>query len=541
MQRFTSILIILVSLVFLSAAPAAGWFFGGGNLVSIDGQNYTGDDFKRWWKFYNDDKSSLPKTPDPYIDWLLLAREAERMEMSEDPGFQRNTRIFLQSRTLLMLKHEEVTSKIEVTDDDVKARYEEKFLPLWLVQYLTFKDEEAASAAWRDLSAGQLTVDELLARDAEQGGPVAKGSSWLRPVGIDPEWTEIFSKLKVGEVADPSEYKNKAELYYLKEQRDSDEEDLARMSKEIRSDLWKERENRLTLRLLFELKEKYQVVVDEERLAAIDINADPDTFSDEPLITSSKQNVSEKEFMAVIRRLMSNRTAMAHAGGKEEETEKLKRETAGNIIGQNVTNWESIDRQYENKEPFKWEYQFNYNHRLGMMLQNRLFASKATATEEEIEQYYRENIDRYTQPAMVKMYVIDETQGPIDQIWADASSGGDFRKAMKQHLGSEPKPVEAPANHLDPEVREVVDRLAAGETSNIFKAQGDRVVVHLTEKISETSLSLDLVKEKIRSTIVKEKRDQMLSAYLDQIKSRTEIKIRKRQWQAIQRELGGTR
>ncbi len=63
----------------------------------------------------------------------------------------------------------------------------------------------------------------------------------------------------------------------------------------------------MTQKLLFQLRDKYQVKVDEDRLAALNL-ADyaSGNFSDAAtVIYTNRQNVSEKEFMAVIGRLMS--------------------------------------------------------------------------------------------------------------------------------------------------------------------------------------------------------------------------------------------
>ena len=76
---------------------------------------------------------ALPETPDPYIDWLLLSREATRMDFPNDPSFKRQMRVFLQSRTLLMVKYDSVDSQIKVTDDDIEKSYEEQFTPRFLV------------------------------------------------------------------------------------------------------------------------------------------------------------------------------------------------------------------------------------------------------------------------------------------------------------------------------------------------------------------------------------------------------------------------
>jgi hypothetical protein len=539
MRRITSILIFIVCLGFIPALPVSAGLFSSDTLVSIDENKYTIDDFKRWWNFWKEEGEALPETPTPYINWLLLSREGERMQLHETPGFMRQTRIFLQSRALLMLKYEEVDSQIKVTDDTVRARYDEQYQPRWLVQRLTFKDETAAAAAWAELNAGNLKVDDLGKRSEEQGGPIATNENWLRPKEIDPGWVAIFKKLKVGELVNPEEYGHGPTLYHLKELKEGDDEDFAILSEGLSKDLWKEEEDRLTSELLTRLRKKYNVAIDEERLAALDINGPEDSFTDEPVITSTEQNVSEKEFMVVIRRLIATRPPIAAVASIEEEVKNLKTETAANIIGQSVTNWESLDRRFEEKEPFKWEYNFNYRHRLKNALERRLFGPEAKVSEEEMKQHYDANIHLYTQPTVVKLYIIDETQGPIERIWADVAVGKNFQEVLNEHLGHSGKQQEAPANHLDPEVGEVVKNLIEGETSQIFTAQGVKVIVHLVERIPEGPVPFERVKNSIRTKLFNEKLNLTRTTFLDTVKSRSEIEINQRNWKKIQQELGG--
>ena len=540
MRRLTTILIALISLTLLSTAPAkAGIFSKDNTLVTIDGIRYTSDDFKHWWEFWREEKTPLPETPDAYIDWLLLSQEAKRLKLDDSPGFKRQARIFIQARALLLLQNDAVTSRVKITDADIKNRYEEKYLPIWEIQRLEFKDEERAQAAWQELQSGALTIDELLERKPEQNGPVSIHDDRLRPVSIDQGWATIFQNLEVGEVADPSNTKHGPNLYYLKAKKSGGEEDFAKWREGIQRALWQEQTSKFTNELLSELRDKYQLQVDEERLAALDINADEDTFTDEPIITSNRQNVSEKEFMAVIHRLIDTRTNAAHATQDEEKAASLKRETRNNIIVQNMTNWESLDRHYEEKEPFKWEYQFFYNSKMVAALEQRFFASEVKVTEDEIKAHYEKNISSYIRPSTVKLFIIDETQGPIDKIWLDTSLGKRFKKVMKQYEDQVvAKLREIPTNHIDPDVKAVVDKLVEGETSRIFEAQGVRLIVHLVERVPETPVPLDKVKGKIRSKLRRKKYNQLRKNFLETLKSHSEIDIKWEQWETIQKELG---
>ncbi len=482
---------------------------------------------------------ALPETPDPYIDWLLLSREATQMDFPNDPSFKRQMRIFLQSRTLLMVKYDSVDSQIEVTDDDIEKRYEEQFTPRFLVQKLVFENEEQALAAWQNLADGQYDAETLAALATAEGGPVQVSESWLRPKNIDQGWVALLSELEAGSVLDPEQHAKGKTLYYLKDRLGGDDEDLELFRNSIRRELWKEEEDRLTKELIEELRVKYEVKVDEERLAAIDINAPMDTFSDDPVITTNREDVSEKEFMLVMERLKKNRPTALEATMDDELAEQYKKEVAFNIIAQSVTNWESLDRHYEEKEPFKWAYEFSYNHRLGTMVEQRLFLPKAEVNDEELLDYYQEHLDVYKQPKIVKLFIIDETQAPVNKIWAEVAVGKKFTEVLGQYMERLPSAQEVPANHLDPEVKPVVDKLSVGETSPVFQAQGIQVVVHLVEITPEKPIPFERVKDMARTDLKKKKLNMIRQEYLDQLRANSSIEVSPRQWKSIQKELGG--
>jgi parvulin-like peptidyl-prolyl isomerase len=541
-QRFSTILIVLACLCFsatLGVFEANAGFFSDNTLVTIGGKKYTDDDFKSWWRFWRKDAESQisSRTLDEFINWQLLRKEAENIGLADTPSFKRQTRIFLQSRTLLMLKNEEINSRINVTDTDVSKRYEQEYLPRWNVIVLYFKDKEQAATAWQQLSNGTVTVEEIQARDSEAPDSVTFTDKWYRPNRVDPGWQTLFEQTGPGKVIDPSAYGNGPRLHYLKEIKGKDEEDFATVKENIRRDLWKEQENAYTIALLDRLREEYQIKVDEDRLAALDINGAADSFSDIPIITSTRQNYSEKEFVAVIGRLMRTRPGILYE--TSEDIAKLKAETLENVLSQSLTNWGSLDRHYEEKEPFKSEYDFNYGHRLVLALENQIAASPPEITEEQIRQYYQDNIDQYTQPLLFKFYIIDEAQGPIDKLWADVAVGKKFRQGLETMFEKNIEPSETPASHLDPEIKAVLDRLNDGETSPVFTAQGTRVLVHLVERIPEGPLPLEDVQDSIRKDLALQEKIKAYLAYTDKLKKKIDIEIKEQRWKAIVEELGG--
>ena len=537
MRRSPWILILIVFLTFGSVSPARSWWWDH-TLVSIDGVKHTTEDFKRWWKYWNDSEMALPKTPEPYVDWLLLAREGERMRLSEDPSFQRATAVFLKVRSLLLLKKEEIDGKIEITDDELRERYEKRYTPLWLLQRLQFKDENAAKTAWQGLKDGTLSIDEVLKRPPEEGGPMHQREDWRRPVGMDEEWSAIFKKLSVGQASEPIAFGEHFVFYRLKEQKGGDAQDFDKLGKEIRQEVWKEKEAALSRALISKLRKKFEVRVDQERFDALDLNAPDDTYSDAPVIYTNRQNVSERDFVAVARRQSNFRQLAAHGGEKLKE---VKEQVLTGIINQNLTDWEALDRRYQEREPFKWEYQFNVSHRLTKAIEERLFVQKATVTQEEIKRHYEENVSRYSQPEMVKLVLIGDMDGDVDRVWAEVAAGKDFLKALREHTRQKDTAREVPFNHLDRSMQEVVNRLAKGETSQPFESQGHRFMLRLVDRKPSRPIPFEQVSDAIRRTLGQEKVEQQRRTYLDLLKSRSKIKVSDSDWEAVRKELGGAK
>jgi hypothetical protein len=533
MRRFISILILLFSMSFLLVAPAFSWWWDK-TLVTIDGTSYTTDDFKAWWKNWNDENLELPKTADPYVDWLLLAREGERMDLASDPAFQRRTNVFLQVRSLLLLQKEEINDRIKISDADLKPKYRELFTPIWLLQRLQFKDEETAKTACQKLADGTLTIDELLKLTPEEGGPISTREDWRRPSGIDPEWADKFKQLSVGGTTSPVPFDEYFVVYRLKEKEDASDEDFAKLRDRLRDMVWKEKEAVVSKDLLARLRSKFEVKVDQERLSALPLSAADDAYSDSDHHHESPECL-EKDFIAILRR--DNAFRMEHDMTKEKEDEHKNRIVDG-ILAQNMTNWESLDRHYEEREPFKQEYQFNINHRLTREVEERLLVSETKVTEAEIESYYQANLSRYSQPEIVKFSIIEDNDGVVDRIWGDILTGKSFAKAVLEHTDKKDNPQDFPYGHLDPAVQKVVDGLAKGETSQPFVSKDSRFILHLVDRTPAQPIPLARVADSIRAKLEQDKLVQKRKEYLDQLKSRSQIKVNQSAWKTVQKELG---
>ncbi|MDH4321178.1 MAG: hypothetical protein OEV73_06730, partial [Desulfobulbaceae bacterium] len=122
-------IIFCFSLALLQASPGDAWFGRDKPLVAINGIEYRAEDFKNWWQNWQEKDQPLPETLDPFIEWQLMAKEAKRMELDNTPTYQRKIAVFLSVRSLMLLKYEEIDSKIVVDEQAIRQEYESSYTP----------------------------------------------------------------------------------------------------------------------------------------------------------------------------------------------------------------------------------------------------------------------------------------------------------------------------------------------------------------------------------------------------------------------------
>ena len=158
--------------------------WGDETLVTVGEEKSSSEDFKTWWKLWQEKDQPLPQSAEPYIDWLLFAQDAERMMLFDDPSYQRDMRIYLKVLSLEQLRHDEVTSKISIAEDEVEKKYNELYVPAWLYTSIIVKDKATAEHLYDDLQSGKMDVTDLV-QVAAWNEQVLQGHSAPEKTGDD--------------------------------------------------------------------------------------------------------------------------------------------------------------------------------------------------------------------------------------------------------------------------------------------------------------------------------------------------------------------
>ena len=535
MHRLINIIIMLIGLMLLGSADLQAWQWGKTTLVTIDQKAFTTEDFRRWWENWKEKDTTFPDSPDPFIEWYLLVREAESMELYQEPAYRRKVDTFIQVRAM-MLKNEAVDSKIKITDKDLWNRYEQQYCPRWHARIIYFNEEAQARQFCEELNSGRLVLADMAEQAMTERGVAREHEQWLRPNKIPDSWPDILAGLTIGEVTQPLERGKGFVLICLQEQKGPEKSDFESLESSIRKKIWDEQQAELTKKLVLRLRKKYRVKVDEELFNSLDVENIPKDLLDKPLVTTNCRDISVKFFVEQYRKERGMRRGLSLQ--KKDPWNFLKKNVLDRIISQTLTSWESLDRHYEERPPFKWVYVFYCQHRLIKELEKRLFSPKTEFSDEEVTAFYNQHLNEFTGPEIVTIVVLETDKKLGDKIWAEIKQGKDFFQVVREYYSCDIPVKSIPVDHLDPAMKEVVEKLAKGEVSAPFDVKDHSSMVKLMDRKVTGTRPLSEVRKEIVECLRKEEPLRLRKDYVGKLQSRSSILINEKAWKDLRQEYG---
>ncbi len=536
MSRISKIIFISFALLLSAALPLhAGWFpWSSQTLVSIGDEDFSTDDFKSWWENWQEKDMLFPENPSLFVDWLLLFKEAERMKLYESPAYRQKALTFLKARTLMYLKAEEIDNKIQLSDDKLWKKYLKSYAPQYQLNIFFFNKQEIAQAFVDKLEQESLSNEAFATSHGREDGYFSQRNELYRPLAVNPGWLPILHKLEKGKTSPPVPYKADFVVLRLQDIVEGNRDDFEIVKKQVQEAVWKEEENRLTVALLTTLRQQYHVKIDDERLEQLDITTPDYTGTDAPLIFTDRGEISEKVVLAKIHQLQRFRR---QNGFKVENNFQFKNQVVNGIIDQTLTSWEGLARNYEQEPPLEAIYKFYCQHRMTRILEERIFAPQAKVTEEEIKAYYQQNLFLYTQPEVIRMAIIEGSEKALNDLWLEVALGEDFMTLARKRTGGDVPIRDIPANHLHPQVKDVVNKLTKNEVSKAFTVDKHISLVQLIDRTPEQTMPLSEVKKEIEQSLYTAKMAALRQDYIAKLRMEYAVKINDTAWQNLKKEM----
>lgn len=541
MRRAISKVILSILVAASFCVPAVVLASSGKRLVTINEVEYTNEDFKNWWRHWNTkNEMKFPASPDDFINFQLMVQQGLEMGYDTQPGFLRKLDVFLQVRALMSLKYEEVDSKAAVTDEDLKKYFDENYGTVWVLQILAFDSEDKAQKAY-DLmlplqwqTPGRLVFADMAGGDSEDKADTYDEVS-LTVFDFHKNkkdtWLEIVRKLGAGEVAKP--FLNKDDIKYilmrLVEIKPAAEGVFEEKRKAMHDVINKEKRNQLTLKLIENLKGKYNVRLDEELLNSIEVGIEyPQEFL-------GKVVVSMTDFKATVYDVIYN-VLKEKRLRKDVSDQYLKESVANTIISQTLINKESLARGYEKRPPLLWTYEFYKQNRLRLEVEAGLMNSIAF-TDQELQDYYNLNIADFSIAEKVTFFLLKGGEDVLKKIWLGTLSGENLTELAEKYsvdVNMQSQDVVS----LAPEIVKELKQLDKGQVGMPFVLDGSYALLKLHDRLPGQVSTFEQVKVQVNEQLKKKKFEVAKSEYLNKLKSRSKIDLNEGVWNDLERELG---
>lgn len=517
-----------------TAGDAAAWLWEKKPLVTINGVAYSSEDYEAWWRNWREEGEALPETPDVFIDWQLMAQEGETMQLEREPSYQQKVDTFLKVRSLMLLKRDEVDSKVAVSDEAVWNRYVRDENPRWRLHIVLFADEAAAAQKVKGLRDGSVTMAALAQEAGKDGGPQYYQEKVVRLPKIHELWRKALADAQPGTVTEPFAMNQSFVVLQVVEILPPDLDDLKEVRAGVVEALTKEQAGDLTGALVERLKKKYAVQVDEALLAKL--GPEPPSAEDGAkfVITSNRDSISVADFWA---QMEKEKAFRAQFRFPERALDELRQWVLGNIISQTLISWEALDRHYEEREPLKSLYEFYRRHRLAKEFEKRFVGDKAALTDEEVKKYFEENRAKFQTPEMIHYALIEGEKGFVEKLWDQLAKGHDFFAVAKAALPSGAPVQQVPVNHVGKELLAVIDGLKKGEMSRPFAYNDGMAVVKLIDRKDPAPIAFEQLEQLLRQQLGEEKYRRLKKELLETLRARSEIRVDEEEWQKVRREL----
>lgn len=530
--------IILMLVVVLSfCLPSVCLAKSDKRLMTINSIEFTSDDFMTWWEHWNDKNDlKFPDSPDDFIDFQLLVQQGREMGYDSKASYLRKLDIFLQVRTMMALKYEEIDSKISVTDDDLRQYFGKNYSELWVLQILAFDSESKAQKAYDFMLPfkGQV-AGRLVFADLTGGSTDEKADSYDEvKICVDDfhknkkdVWLSIVRKLEAGEVSQPFSSDDKYLVLRLVEKQMAPESLFEKNKNKIAELLYKQKKNELTGALLEKLKIKYNVKVDRELYDQIKLDVDyPKEFLERKLLTMSGFEATVGGF---IRSALSEKKTR-----KNLADEGLKEIVLDTFISQNLINKESLARGYEKRPPMLAVYEFYKQSRLRLEVQGGLLDG-IVVSDQDLRDYYERHIASYSVPDKFTFYLLNGDENVLKKIWFGTLQGEDFEELAKKYSLDASRQTQG-VDSLSPVVVSELKKLDIGGVSLPFAIDGNYVLLKFVDRLPGHVQPLAEVKSNVLEQLKKEKFEIVKAEYLAKLKSRSKIDINERVWNGLVRE-----
>lgn len=526
-KKFTFSLFIVLTLL---ASNAFSFWGQEKPLVTISGSEHVAQDYLNWWQEWREGPE-LPDSPQEYIDWLLLAEEAKQMQLEDQPVYKKKVEVFLKVRSLMLLKKEEVSEKMDWPDEErLRQIYTEEHTPLWQLRTVTFQDRLQLDAFMElKKNALDLSTEQLLESLPEAYGETTLSSAVMeRQSKLPADISTLVQDNKDQRFTKPYLWNNTWQIIEILGFNAGSDQDFESQRDAIHHHYLQKQRSRLTTALINTLMKKHQVEINKDVLAKITYEGVEEQFEGQTVIQILSYNITAAELYRVA---LQQYQSFSGYENKGVAFKRVINRVINDIISQNLTNAEALERHYELEPPLKSTFEFYCNNRLIKELERILIAPKVTLTEKEQRQAYEDQKESFSGPAMVEIIRVDtDNEALANQLNESLRQGKPFEQTLLPLSPDGFTKETLPVAHLSDAIQTAIAPLSSG-TSTLVDEDGTFTFIKITKSEHQQYAQYDDVKAMLSEQLKRQKYAQLRQELIQKLRNRSTIEVDQQQWQ----------
>lgn len=353
----------------------------------------------------------------------VFYRKALQMGIQDQPEVQQ--RIENASRPILISAYRDGHFKQELvlTDKEKRDYYEEnketafRRFPDYTIQYIQVESMEKGTEALKKLQEGAGFTDimnqySIHGYSKEQGGIIRgiRNNGTIPGIGRDAVLDSlIVTATGKTDYTGPVLTEKGVHIFKIIEFTPAGVKPYEEVEEQIERRLLPQKESELYEQAVADFFKKYQIDIDEDNLKSMDL--DPTGYKEEAL-NSLLVDSNDDRFSMTLGEFYDktaylNPQERSRLGNPEARTQIIRR-----MIEDDLFYYDALDKGYGDQPDVRAQLDQNRRHSILRAVYDSLVIQAVKISDEEIETYYRENIERFGQKAFrdIRMFQFDREE-----------------------------------------------------------------------------------------------------------------------------------
>lgn len=459
------------------------------------------------------------------IDDRLMLQDARRMGLFERSDVQAAVKTYLTREAVGRLYEEEVSSKVEVPEAEVREKFFAEYDEVGLLLF-SYDEEEKAKECARLLREGASPAEAA----AQTGLGEAPEERFLRRALVGEEFLGLFS-MQPGEVLGPVAKQRRFLVVKLLQQRPASEEDFALYRPTIERPIRKLRERERGEAYVAELRARHAGQVDEALLATLPESVEGlAALKEDPRPVA---RVGEEVYTLGSLAAEVERSLRRHPEGRDSA--EAARKIINAWVDARVVDAEALGRRYEERDPVLAADLEAYREDLVLRIyMSQVVVPRVELTDEAVKAYYEAHQQDYLKPARLKLRQMSFAD-PAKAAWAreELAKGADFSWLARTHSVDQLAERGGQLgwvgeDKLNPQALEAVKGLESGQASPVIHIGENYQILQLEEREAAAAHPLEEVERQVRADLYRLELEKARSEVAGRLREGAEIEVNRK-------------